>query len=1183
MKSEILKIAGVKSEKEFYKKYPTEEAFMKVHKKAFKKAQIGTLIGGGSPKQSISKPASYVDFQELYDKNDKLITGSTQSERDKAAADAAKASAKQDSSGGAGMSGVMGGIGDMLKLFGGEGAEGMDMPDLAMSRYGSNIPVAQGGGYFPPPIDSSLEGSPGYQAQQANQAPAAAAGGGGFMDALGKIGQFAGPIGTIASGVDEYIAGQRQLQNEKRDTTVSNIARMASATREEESKRRYVRPEDIQNTGEEFFPIYGVGTNVLSRNGGQFYRAQNGSMIGGNPTEIQNTYSNGYDIYTDGGYEPLQDPDQVKDFRHGGYLHRAATGGFWSGGANPNLYGQLGGIGAGIGQAATGGKNPGGKIGGTIGQVAGTAIGGPIGGMIGEAVLGTLGNLADTTGRDIKKEKDKQKANTQAMALNSGFQGLQETHNRYVRNGGDIPSYEDGGYMNPEYNPQVIAMFGDHTSEDFADYAHKYRAGGHLKSYTPPNERAMETYAMGGQLETHWGGGAETMSYNPYSAGSGEMVKFNGQSHTESDRKGNTGIGITYGENPVEVERGEPMFEMEAGGEINPETGKPETTGVVFGNMPIDKKIAAQLNDPELMKVVDIYDKVKFKNAGLNLGKQEAKQNKIIDKNIKIINSFKVEDSLDKAKLAGLQAMLEGADTKLRDIANTKIILANFQNSINEAKDELSDVIGQNLSAEDLAKGYVKLDKDPVTMNAKWGGNIVKKAQDGVTTSKTKSFKTDREANLAGYKWTGKYLSDGKTKEYTRTIKKYSTKTDSSKAATAMDNIPVQKLDKNTGFAGGVTKEKFEEFKKRFPDYPGIDKLDPKDPKSLSDFKAWANAKAKEMGSTASIMDDPKTKSNPQGLPIFGDQFVSFNLDESKKATPAETEEVLTATVEEPGETPTPEEKPKYPWIPLINQGLRYFTPTDQQELDAVQLYPEWNAMASNQLEPVPAQSYQPELIVPYDISLQAQRNSVMSAVRNRDKQLGYNPAAQANMAPAEYNAINEINEKEFMANQGLKNQVYTGNVNTMNEAKKINLGIFADQWAKQSQARSNTKATTQAALNSIADKYAKNKLENRKLSIYENMYNYRFGKSGRAQNWNGLQIFDTTMGGGTSDKTGGLASGKEFTYDAAGNIVGVRSSDKDTVTDSDLEAVGGIKGKNGTSTKKNYKNSSVVRAFKNL
>jgi hypothetical protein len=44
MKAQILKIAGVKSEKEFYKKYPSEAAFMKVHGKAFKKAQTGTAI-----------------------------------------------------------------------------------------------------------------------------------------------------------------------------------------------------------------------------------------------------------------------------------------------------------------------------------------------------------------------------------------------------------------------------------------------------------------------------------------------------------------------------------------------------------------------------------------------------------------------------------------------------------------------------------------------------------------------------------------------------------------------------------------------------------------------------------------------------------------------------------------------------------------------------------------------------------------------------------------------------------------------------------------------------------------------------------------------------------------------------------------------------------------------------------
>jgi hypothetical protein len=585
----------------------------------------------------------------------------------------------------------------------------------------------------------------------------------------------------------------------------------------------------------------------------------------------------------------------------------------------------------------------------------------------------------------------------------------------------------------------------------------------------------------------------------------------------------------------------------------------------------MNKNVASQFNDPDLMKVADIYNGKRMKNIGVELAKQEAKQNKIIDKNSKLIDSLKVETPLDKARLAGLKAMLQGADTKLRDIANTKITLANYQNAINDAKDELSGVIGENLSAEDLSKGYVKLDKDPVTKDAKWGGNIAKKAKAGATTtdqttSPPKSFKSEREANAAGY-------YKDKDGQYRRKIKKFSTKDEETKSADALGYVPKGQKKNPSGLWGKVTPEMFEAAKQANAWYPGWKDFDPNDKNDVKNYQMAFNARAKALGSSANINVDGD----------FGDQTVTARIDESRKTQPAQTEEELTAVVEEPTSTPAPAEKPKYPWMPLVNQALRFFTPTDQSELYGEQIYPEMYAMASNQVEPVPAQSYQPDLIVPYDISLQAQRNAVMSAIRNRQRQIGYNPAAQANMAPAEYNALNEINEKEFIANQGLKNQVYTGNVNTMNEAKKINLGIFADQWAKQSQARSNTRATTQAALNSIADKYAKNRLENRKLSIYENMYNYRFGNSGRAQNWNGLQLFDYTVGGGSSDKTGGLAAGKEFTYDAAGNIVGVRSSDKDTVSSADLESAGGISLKNGGKAKKNYKNSSVVRAFKNL
>ena len=44
MKDQILKIAKVKSEKEFYKKYPTEEAFMAKHGKTLQKAAMGKAM-----------------------------------------------------------------------------------------------------------------------------------------------------------------------------------------------------------------------------------------------------------------------------------------------------------------------------------------------------------------------------------------------------------------------------------------------------------------------------------------------------------------------------------------------------------------------------------------------------------------------------------------------------------------------------------------------------------------------------------------------------------------------------------------------------------------------------------------------------------------------------------------------------------------------------------------------------------------------------------------------------------------------------------------------------------------------------------------------------------------------------------------------------------------------------------
>ena len=73
MKAKFLKIAGVKSEKEFYKKYPTESAFFKAHPEAkeLKKAQMGfgnLLPVGNAISGALNKDTSGNLFQNPFSK-----------------------------------------------------------------------------------------------------------------------------------------------------------------------------------------------------------------------------------------------------------------------------------------------------------------------------------------------------------------------------------------------------------------------------------------------------------------------------------------------------------------------------------------------------------------------------------------------------------------------------------------------------------------------------------------------------------------------------------------------------------------------------------------------------------------------------------------------------------------------------------------------------------------------------------------------------------------------------------------------------------------------------------------------------------------------------------------------------------------------------------------------------------
>lgn len=185
------------------------------------------------------------------------------------------------------------------------------------------------------------------------------------------------------------------------------------------------------------------------------------------------------------------------------------------------------------------------------------------------------------------------------------------------------------------------------------------------------------------------------------------------------------------------------------------------------------------------------------------------------------------------------------------------------------------------------------------------------------------------------------------------------------------------------------------------------------------------------------------------------------------------------------------------------NAIIPHIRPTNQTQLDPAQLAGEMYALASNQLEPVQAQTYQPLLEQVADISLQDQMNTNQADFNALARTVAGNPAAQSILAAQKYAANSAILGEQTRINQQNRLGTYNRNRATLNDATLKNLAILDQQYARQAQAKSNTKSVAQSALNSIAAKISQNKLENRTLGIQENLYNYRFNNKGYAWNVN--------------------------------------------------------------------------------
>jgi len=224
------------------------------------------------------------------------------------------------------------------------------------------------------------------------------------------FGAMAGPAMNIAEGI---VKGFQQLKDEKRKLQeatqwkkVSDVTLQASQLTPERIEREYVRPDDIINAGDEFFPVYGVGKGVLAKKGAKIPKAQFGDILQGIGSER---------------------------------LTNFAT--------------QL-----------SGGESAGATFGGVAGDIVSMIPGvGPIVGTLAKPVLSAVGNLIDTNPEKIKKQQDAFESNIGKMAMAKGAQNLFGMNRSYMARGGEIPSHNIDGL-------QVYEGSAEQVSPDFVKF-----------------------------------------------------------------------------------------------------------------------------------------------------------------------------------------------------------------------------------------------------------------------------------------------------------------------------------------------------------------------------------------------------------------------------------------------------------------------------------------------------------------------------------------------------------------------------------------------------------------------------------------------------------------------------------------------------------------------------------------
>lgn len=556
---------------------------------------------------------------------------------------------------------------------------------------------------------------------------------------------------------------------------------------------------------------------------------------------------------------------------------------------------------------------------------------------------------------------------------------------------------------------------------------------------------------------------------NQFKPLSPSFIELGGRPHSEG------GTDISWQGNMVEAERGEPVTITNDG------------SAVVFGKLRL----------PGTNQT--------FKSVAKEIANEEAKNGKLLNKSMDLINSNNPFNKYQKYSFNSGMVMGQYASNKQAEINAEKEQLAALQEHMLSMMDEES--------------------------KAKWGKKI--NAATGADSGpgdgkKSLAQRHNNPGNIKYAKWLEKY---GAVKGQAATDGGYFALFPNLQRGQA---AMVELLNKPT-----YRNKTVSEAIKTWTGGSTYSKI-PSDIKDMVVGRLDSTGKRKLLD-TITVGEDSK-KYNWEGIPTGNP--LGYTLPTVEVTAPR-----LRQTIPGPDETlPNPTPFRNVPSSSVPQTGTQPVKPlgdldipnkkrlpslADQNKLSFGQIAPELLLLATERRQFVPGQRYTPQLYTPYQVSFQDQLNQNQSTFSDVARRVDNNPTALGALAAQKYSADAEVMANEFRTNQQISNQITNQNTSLLNQAELTNLELQDRQFVRQTQAAANTRANVLGAVNSLSAKYQQNRAENNTIRLYENMFNYRPDENLQLQ----YMGDDPYFTGGTPG-TGASNQSTRAVYDKNGNLM---------------------------------------------